>query len=203
MKMQKRFIPLLLLALAFASCKKDSKSANTNEGFSTNAGDAAGTAAPGDVAQSPMGARVGSAKPAVEQPNSRETQLLTRNIWVAEFYVLPGAAEGQLIPSFENKGLWWQFNTDGTYAGGQWDKQLDYGTWTWRPGSSQYEKNGILFVDSATDDMRDAEFQVQGIESTGDVMSWVKTGNFGNREAAMLKVIQMLSLPSKKQFGLE
>ena len=189
MKMRKLFIPLLFLAIGLLSCKRDNKAAS-------------GGLTPGD-AQNPMGATVGSAAPPLTQPNSRETQLLTRSIWVAEFYVLPGATEGQLIPSFQNKGLWWQFNMDGTYAGGQWEKQLDYGTWTWRPGSTQYEKNGVLLVDSATDDMRDAEFQVQGIEGTGDVMSWVKTGNYGNREAAMLKVIKMLSLPTKEQFGVE
>ncbi len=191
MKMRTCCIPLLFLAIGLFSCKKDNKPTN------------AGAGAIGENAQNPMGNTVGSAAPPLAQPNSRETQLLTRNIWVAEFYVLPGAAEGQLIPSFENKGLWWQFNMDGTYAAGQWEKQLDYGTWNWKPGSSQYDKNGVLFVDSATDDMRDAEYQVQGIEATGDVMSWVKTGNYGNREAAMLKVIQMLSLPSKKQFGVE
>jgi hypothetical protein len=34
-------------------------------------------------------------------------------------------------------------------------------------------------------------------------MSWVKTENYGDRQAALLKVIQMLSLPTKKQFGVE
>lgn len=187
--MRKLFIPLFFLAIGLLSCKKENKSA--------------GSVAAVENPQNPIGNTIGSAAPPLTQPNTQETQLLTRSIWVAEFYVLPGATEGQLVPSFQNKGLWWQFNMDGTYAGGQWEKQLDYGTWTWRPGSTPYEKHGVLFVDSATDDMRDAEFQVQGIEDTGDVMSWVKTGNFGNREAAMLKVIRMLSLPTKKQFGVE
>ncbi|MFZ4426517.1 MAG: hypothetical protein ACOYOO_05120 [Saprospiraceae bacterium] len=190
MKMRILGLTLLVLAAGLASCKKNAPNGSGPEGATV------------DRAQNPMGTKVGSAAPPLTQPSSRETQLLTRNIWVAEFYVLPGG-EGKLIPSRENKGLWWQFNMDGTYAGGQWDKQLDYGTWTWRPGSSQYDKSGILFVDSATDDMRDAEFQMQGIESTGEVMSWVKTEAYGDRQAALLKVIQMLSLPTKKQFGVE
>lgn len=182
MKMSRLLFIALLGTLALASCKRDNQR--------------------GGGPQDPQGTTVGTASPPLTQANTRETQLLTKNFWVVEFFVIPGN-EGQLIPARHNKGLWWQFNMDGTYVGGQWQEQNDHGTWFWKPGAGQYEKSGMLFIDSAVDDMRDSEFQMQGIERTGDVMSWVKTANFGNREAGMLKVIQMLSMPTKAQFGVE
>ncbi len=155
-----------------------------------------------DVPQNAQGTTVGSASPPLTQANSLETQLLIRSFWVAEFYVIPGE-NGQLYPARQNKGMWWRFNIDGTYVGGQWDQQFDAGSWFWRSSGSEYEKNGVLYIDSSLDDQRDIEFQIQGIEENGSVMSWVKTQNSASKEPGMLKMIPLMSMPTKRQFGVE
>ncbi len=152
--------------------------------------------------QSAEGAIIATAALPLTQPNTPETQLLTQNYWVAEFYVIPGE-EGKIYPARQNKGLWWKFNIDGTYVGGQWEEQYDKGSWFWRAGSSEYEKRGVLYIDSAVDDMRDVEFQMQGVQGDGSAMSWVKTQNSKNREPGMLKIIQLMTMPTKKQFDVE
>lgn len=154
-----------------------------------------------DNPQGAGGTTVGTSSPALTQPTNPTTQELVKSIWVAEFYVIP-SADGKLYPSIPNKGLWWRFNIDGTYVGGQWDKEFDHGSWFWKAGVGEYDKFGLLYIDSATDDMRDVEFQVQGISDNGTVMSWVKTENSGTREPGMLKMIPLMTMPTKRQFGL-
>lgn len=151
--------------------------------------------------QNAGGTTVGTASPPLTQPTNQTTQHLVQNFWVAEFYVIP-SSDGKLYPSIPNKGLWWRFNIDGTYVGGQWDKQFDQGSWFWKAGMGEYDKFGLLYIDSASDDMRDVEFQVQGISDNGTVMSWVKTENSGTREPGMLKMIPLMTMPTKRQFGL-
>lgn len=181
MKGQKMLVWMLLLGIVMTGCINDKRKSGP---------------------QNPEGTVVGTVSPPLTQPNSRETQLLSRNYWVAEFYVIPGD-QGQLIPARHNKGLWWQFNMDGTFVGGQWQEQNDHGSWFWRPGGGQYDRNGMLYIDSAVDDQRDVEFQIQGIEDDGSVMSFVKTQNSANKEPGMLKMITLMTMPTKKQFGVE
>lgn len=181
MKITKSALIVLMMLLILGACKKDKPGSNVS-------------APP----QSAQGATVGSASTPISPGNSREAQLLMTNFWVAEFYVIP-LDQGQIRPARERKGLWWQFLPDGTYLAGQWEKQFDNGSWFLRQGP-QY---ALLFIDSAVDDQKDTEFQIQGIAKENDVMSWVKEiNNSANQEPAMLKMITLMTRPTKRQFGL-
>jgi hypothetical protein len=54
-----------------------------------------------------------------------------------------------------------------------------------------------VFLDSAIDDNRDIEWQIQGVSKEGGYMSWVKmVNNSVNQEPAMAKAVQMMNLPT-------
>ena len=138
----------------------------------------------------------GSAAPAqLPPPNRPETAILTARFWVFDAWV------DSLDPAKyrDQKGRWFRFNADGTYDGGHWEDYNDQGTWFLKQGS-QYP---ILITDSKTDDLRDAEWELQGIIDTSNIMSWVKTGKLGDGRVALCKLEPLLTMPSKKQFGVE
>ena len=137
----------------------------------------------------------GEAAPAQMPPNDmRETRILTSRFWVFEHWVdvdRPGDTS--------NKGRWYRFYQDGTYDGGHWEDHNDHGTWFLRQGEEYTE----LFVDSEINDLKDAKWQIQGISGSEDAMSWVKTHEFGDKRGAMCKMMPLLSMPTKAQFGVE
>ena len=60
-----------------------------------------------------------------------------------------------------------------------------------------------LLIDSGINDYLDAKWEVQGISSGQDAMSWVKTVEYGDGRAAMCKLMPLLSIPTKEQFGVQ
>ena len=149
----------------------------TENGPEVNTLEANGTAAPAQIPPADM----------------RETAVLTSRFWVFEHWVDMDYPEDKV-----NKGRWYRFYNDGTYDGGHWEDHNDHGTWFLRPG----EQHTNLFIDSEIDDMLDGKWQVQGITGDEQAMSWVNTGEYGNKKAPMCKLMAMLSIPTAAQFGM-
>ena len=140
----------------------------------------------------------GIAAAPVAPPNHPVIQRLQMNYWVFEHYLVPTGQESY-NKKRTNKGIWYQFHSDGTYISGQWGKTLDEGTYFVHEEKNPYmgriQQN--VYLDSAIDDTRDIEWQIQGMSEDGGYMSWVKiTNNSANPEPGMTKVISMMSLPT-------
>jgi len=139
--------------------------------------------------------RLGSAAPAETPPTDmRETRVLQSRFWVVEHWV-----DVDMGPVTENTGRWYRFYEDGTFDAGHWEDHNDHGNYFLRKGERYTE----LYVDSEINDLNDAKWQVQGIDGAEQSMSWVKTKDFGDGEPAMCKLTGMLTMPTKKQWGLE
>jgi hypothetical protein len=137
----------------------------------------------------------GSAAPAqIPPPQMQETRLLTSRFWVFEHWV-----DADDPTDKSNRGRWYRFYEDGTYDGGQWTDHYDHGTWFLRKGSQYTE----LFIDSEINDLMDGKWEVQGIAGDETAMSWVKTREYGDKKAALCKMMAMLSMPTKEQFGMQ
>lgn len=147
----------------------------------------------------------GSAAAPNSPPNHPVAKALQVNYWVFEHYLVPTGQDSYMKKRI-NKGIWFQFHSDGTYISGQWDKTLDEGTYFIREEKNDYLARIMqnIFLDSAIDDNRDAEWQIQGMSGDGGYMSWVKVvENSVNQEPGMTKVIQMMSLPTPKALGVD
>ena len=137
----------------------------------------------------------GQAAPAQLPPNDMyETNVLTSRFWVFEHWIDVDNPENK-----SNKGRWYRFYEDGTYDGGHWEDHNDHGTWYLQKGEEYTE----LLIDSGINDYLDAKWEVQGISSGQDAMSWVKTVEYGDGRAAMCKLMPLLSIPTKEQFGVQ
>lgn len=125
-------------------------------------------------------------------PASNTTDMLVKNYWVFEYYILPENAElGRA-----NEGRWYTFKPDGTFESGQWEQKTCNGNWYL---SFPPNQKATLLLDSAND-AEDGEFELQGFSPEG--MSWVGTKTF-TQSSHMIKVINLLTIPTKKQFGRE
>lgn len=124
--------------------------------------------------------------------NSRETNLLARQYWVFEFYVVPNDREA----SKTGKGRWYKFYPDGSFDSGHWDQKMGSGSW----GIGFRNEGTVLHIDSSND-AEDSEYIIQA-NASGDEMSWVGTTTYG-QSGIMLKAIHLLTEPTKAQFGLE
>jgi hypothetical protein len=122
-----------------------------------------------------------------------ETQALVRNYWVFEIVRDRNNPQNDR----DKPGTWYQFNPDGTFTGGHWSQTTHQGSWRFRIQDGR----AYLNVDSS-DDGEDIQFELQGINADGDAMSWVSTKLYGNG-GMMLKAINLLTIPTKEQFGVE
>ncbi|MEM9836006.1 MAG: hypothetical protein AAF828_05860 [Bacteroidota bacterium] len=123
-------------------------------------------------------------------------QLLTRNYWVAEFYHDSHASVEQRK---RGQGQWFQFNPDGTFIGGHWDRQTHAGAWYLINDTGKT----YLQIDSNVDRL-DATWDVQAIGSEQEAMGWVRTTKFGPRtpKSITVKMIELFNMPTKQQFGV-
>ncbi len=137
----------------------------------------------------------GTAAPALSAGNSREARILTTHFWVIEFYV--GVNEATYNRSKTMKGKWYKFNQDGTFVGGHWEEIGCKGTW--RLDYSQQDP--IVWIDSY-DDSEDCGWQIQGISGDESEMSWVGAKGYISY-ADMVKAINLMTIPTKKQFRVE
>lgn len=128
--------------------------------------------------------------------NRMEANLLTQSpYWVFEFY---HDSYGSAQQRLEGQGQWFQFNPDGTFIGGHWDRQTHAGAWYLVfDGQDRF-----LTLDSNVD-RQDAKWNIQKINGERDAMGWVRSPDFGPRTPRTLqaKVIQLFDMPTRKQFG--
>lgn len=130
---------------------------------------------------------------AVPPPNTRETQLLLRNWWVFEFYVVPGDRE----TSMANRGRWYKFYGDGTFDTGQWEEDWGKGIWTLYYGG-QFP---VLHLVTENQEIN-GEWEIQSISGDEETISLVGTRRY-NKKGIAIKVINLLSKPTRKQFNME
>jgi len=166
---------LITASLAFA-CKNDPKG---QTGTGNNTG---------------QGPKVeGWAEAPVPAVANRETALLTKDFWVFEYYVIPGDD----AKSFFNRGLWYNLQMDGTFTYGHWEEQLGKGSWK----LLYHEGKPILTVDSETDNSFDMFWEVQ-FGAQGFEASFVATKD-SPQPGVMCKLLNLMTRPTKKQFGYE
>jgi len=130
--------------------------------------------------------------------NRYEGQVLTKGIWVTEFYVDKFASRAQKMAG---TGQWLQFFGDGTFKGGHWQKQTHSGVWYLNYGTEK----PTLIIDSNVDNL-DAWWEIHGITSSQDAMSWRRVPEaapeFGPyRKSIMTKMMELNDLPTKEQFA--
>lgn len=169
----------LLLLLGFFACKNEK----------TNTADTASN----EPVEVDLNSLTGSAAAPLAPGDNRETRILTNNFWVIEFYVSSTEGENKSW----NRGRWYQFNKDGTFASGHWDKQTAYGTWT-----VDYTPKYPLVVIDSYNDAEDCAWHMQGVTPDESEMSMVGGEGYSNY-ADMVKAINLMTMPTKKQFGDE
>ncbi|MCB0570581.1 MAG: hypothetical protein KDC66_12485 [Phaeodactylibacter sp.] len=134
----------------------------------------------------------GSFLPPLNPGESPLIATLATDFWVFEYYVAedPEARKA-------NKGLWFKFNPDGTYESGHWEEQIGYGSWR----LAEFEGDLILSLDNIYDS-QDGQWEIQGVNKDQDTMTWVGV-NKTTTAGVITKVINLLSRPTKAQFGVE
>lgn len=123
-----------------------------------------------------------------------EAQVLTKSIWVFEFYI---DSQASLPQTAQGTGQWMQFNPDGTFIAGHWQQQTHSGAWY----LDYQEKFPKLTLDSNVDRM-DAVWEIQAINAEQDNMGWRRVPDaFGPyRKSIMGKVIELYDRPTRQQF---
>ena len=124
---------------------------------------------------------------------STEASLLVDEFWTIEYYVNPDDMTRNIK---SESGRWYKFEKDGTFTNGHWGEQTGNGSWflNYRDGKT------YLMCDNLYNS-QDVEWEIQGINQAQDAMSWVATTKGFTDSGGMVKIIQMLSRPSKEQFG--
>ncbi len=156
----------------------------------------------GNETETPKQQRIdGSAAPAVipdKDKFPREVTALTSNYgngkdcWMFEYYLISPIDSAK---TYANMGRWFQFNPDGTFTNGRWQKDIGYGTWFLREGPY----GPFLKLDNVIDS-EDMEFELQGLSASMEEWSWVGTSTY-NRRNNFAKAIRLYSKPTKAQFS--
>lgn len=183
----KKIFVLVLLAWSFYGCKSDQAPTEAEQSQAPGID-------PGIYKPAPAGP--GSFRSPIPVPiTSREAQVLTQQYWVFEYYIDPQTPTNNR----PNRGRWYKINPDGTFESGHWDKKTAQGSWGL--GRSEDQQFVTIHFDSSLD-AEDSEYMIQGINDQDDAMSWVGTDYYGQGHI-MVKVIKLLTMPTKKQFGVE
>lgn len=135
----------------------------------------------------------GTAAPALALGDNRETNILTKDFWVIEYYI--GVRDFETQKS--NRGKWYKFLKNGTFASGHWGERGCDGTWT-IDYSTQYP---LVILDSY-DDNEDVAWHIQAVTPDLNEMSLVGGNGYSNY-SDMVKAVNLLTMPTKKQFGDE
>ena len=126
-------------------------------------------------------------------PDTRESRLLLRNYWVFELFVVPRNRELSLA----SKGKWYKFSADGTFEAGYWQDYTTRGNWSLRYGGEF-----PLIHLNAENEALTGEYEIQGFSNDTEYSSWVGTARYGQKGHAA-KVMNLLSIPTRRQFGVE
>jgi hypothetical protein len=125
--------------------------------------------------------------------DSKYANILVAGYWVFEKYYHPEKPKKAL-----GKGRWFKFEKDGSFVSGRWEEQTASGSWR------LYSREGKQFIllDS-TNNSEDAEFDIQGINGDGDIMAWVGTPAYAAYDPVSLTIMNLLTIPTKAQFGVQ
>ena len=125
--------------------------------------------------------------------NSPYADVLTFNYWVFEKYYHPDKARKDM-----GKGRWFKFEKDGSFVSGRWKDQTASGSWR------TYTREGKIFIlIDSTNNSEDAEFEIQAITQEQDQMAWVGTPAYPNFDPVSLVTSNLMTIPTKAQFGVE
>ena len=177
-----------ILLLSLWSCTGDS---NTQTQGQPEAG-AALESAESPVAESPIEGESGSFLPPIAPGEHPMVPILTRDFWVFEFYVIDDAAARAL-----NRGRWYRLLEDGTFESGHWQQKTGNGSWRLQDEQGKV----MLYLDNVVD-AEDAQWEVQGVNKEQDTMTWAGVSKT-NTAGVITKVINLLTRPTKAQFGVE
>ncbi len=126
--------------------------------------------------------------------DSHMEALLTKDYWVFEFYIPKD--DSDMEAKLFNRGRWYRFNPDGTYENGHWQEVQGKGIWKYYVEDGQDK----IWLDSANN-KEDSEYKLKA-NGEGDAMSWVGSRRY-NQSGIMIKAINLMTMPTKKQFGIE
>jgi len=186
----KKYLWMFLFA-ALAACGDDAaKDVNDNTANNeTKEAMADETTAVGDL---PNKGEEGSFLPPLDPGESPMVTTLTTAYWVFEYYVVDDRAQRAA-----NKGRWFQFFPDGTFSTGVWQEQTGYGVWR-----LEEEPEGLMLYLDSINDTQDEKWEIQGVNDVRDTMTWAGISETPNA-GVITKTINLLSQPTKKQFGVE
>ena len=125
--------------------------------------------------------------------DNRLSRLLLTDYWVISKYYHPISTKMAL-----GKGRWFKFEKDGTFVSGRWAEQTARGVWQLY---RQEEKDFILLNSSI--DAEDAEFEIQKIRGSGDAMAWIGTPVYPEYDPAAFQIDNLMTMPTKAQYGEE
>ena len=136
--------------------------------------------------------QTGSFATPVAPPDMEMAKILMEHFWIIEFYIDPQNS----ILARTQTGRWFKFFPDGTFQCGQWEEDSGHGSWF----LSEREGKTYLKLDNVNNSL-DSEFEIQDVNDGMDALSWL--GQTGKDANAIIKMMQLWSKPTKKQFGLE
>jgi hypothetical protein len=134
----------------------------------------------------------GSFLPPLQQEETPMVTTLTTDYWVFEFYVVDDKSRRTA-----NKGRWFNFHPDGTYESGIWENETGYGSWR-----IQQEPEGTMLYLDNINDTQDEKWEIQGVNDAKDTMTWAGISETPNA-GVITKAINLLTKPTKQQFGVE
>lgn len=191
--MQKSIFFILLMALTLTACQNEINSTNgqtaeatPNNAANSNLKSAAEITGETNINKSPF------ATPDTPQMD-RVKRVLATNFWVNTAYFKPGDAQANR----DNQGNWYQFNPDGTFTFGHFEKELAKGKW-----SFEYVENVGQVHLQAEDTDYSGKWNVK-IGKDEDMMIWVgtevyKTNNIQQRLENLLFVPK-----NRKELGMD
>lgn len=180
---------LLLLLLGWMGCTDD---ASVNDQNTENTTTTTEITEEGNAQSRPSKGAKGSFLPPLDPGEGTMVTTLTADYWVFEFYVAEERADRAA-----NKGRWFKFAPDGTYESGIWQEQIGYGVWR-----IQEEPEGLMLYLDNIDDSQDEKWEIQGVNDVRDTMTWAGLSET-NTAGVITKVINLLTMPTKKQFGVD
>jgi hypothetical protein len=183
---------LSMICLSLVACTDDQANNQDTDTDSTTTNTTTTTTADVAVKDRPGSGPNGSFLPPLDPGEGVMVNTLTTDFWIFEFYVIEDKATRAM-----NKGRWFKFSPDGTYESGKWEDQTAYGVWR-----IQEEPEGLMLYLDSIDDSEDAKWEIQGVNEERDTMTWAGISET-NTAGAITKVINLLSRPTKKQFGVE
>ena len=121
------------------------------------------------------------------------SRLLLTDYWVISKYYHPVPTKMAL-----GQGRWFKFEKDGTFVSGRWAEQTAKGVW------QLYELEGKDFILlNSSNDAEDAEFEIQKIRGSGDAMAWIGTPVYPEYDPAAFQIDNLMTMPTKAQYGVE